>query len=200
MKNAPVFMGAKLSVNFRRRKRLEGPALTPYGMPLTPESLEPEVPVARPLALSLLLLWSAPLLAAAPFQSARTIDDAPFKTQGDVTIVHYWATWCAPCRLEMPVLDAFYRKHRGQGLAMLAVSIDQGVSTRKLKQVTGQFAFPVARVDDVRMPRRDIPTALPVTRVYDRTGRLRFQTRGDGRTTIDSATLERVVSPLLAER
>ena len=83
---------------------------------------------------------------------------------------------------------------------MLAISIDQGVSTSKLKAMTSKFAFPVARIDDVKMPRRDIPTALPVTRIYDRTGKLVFETKGDGRTIIDMATLERVVTPLLAAR
>jgi len=83
---------------------------------------------------------------------------------------------------------------------MLAISIDQGVSNRKLQDVTSKFAFQVARVDDVKMPRRDIPTALPVTRVYDRTGKLVYATKGDGRTTIDAATLERMVSPLLSSR
>ena len=135
--------------------------------------------------------------AAAPFQSARTITGAPFASDGNVTIVHFWATWCAPCRIEMPVLNAYYRKHHAQGLSMLAISVDQGVSTRKLQQVTGKYAFPVARVDDVKMPRRDIPSALPVTRVYDRSGRLVFATKGDGRSTMDMATLERVVTPLL---
>lgn len=142
------------------------------------------------------LILSVPA-AAAPFQSARTIGGEPFNADGDVTIVNYWATWCAPCRLEMPVLDAYYRKHHAQGLAMLAVSIDQGVSTGKLRQVTGRFAFPVARVGDVEMPRREIPTALPVTRVYGRSGRLVFASKGDGRSTLDMATLERVVTPLL---
>jgi hypothetical protein len=80
---------------------------------------------------------------------------------------------------------------------MLAISIDEGVSARKLEQVTDRFAFPIARVGDVKMPRRDIPTALPVTRVYDRSGRLVFATKGDGRTTIDMTTLERIVTPLL---
>jgi thiol-disulfide isomerase/thioredoxin len=122
---------------------------------------------------------------------------APFRNDGEVTVVHFWATWCAPCRIEMPILDSYYRKHHGQGLAMLAVSIDQGVSDRKLQNMTSQFSFPVARVDDVKMPRRDIPTALPVTRVYDRSGRLVFATKGDGKSTIDEATLERVVTPLL---
>lgn len=98
----------------------------------------------------------------------------------------------------MPVLDAFYRKHHSQGLAMLAVSIDDGASTAKLKQITGGFAFPVARIDAVKMPRRDIPKAIPETRVYDRTGRLVFQSKADGKTTLDSGTLKRIVDPLLA--
>jgi thiol-disulfide isomerase/thioredoxin len=147
-----------------------------------------------------LLMACATCASAAPFQSARTISGAPFNSSGEVTVVHFWATWCAPCRQEMPILDAYYRRHHGQGLAMIAISIDQGVSTRKLQDVTRTFAFPVARVDDVKMPRRDIPVALPVTRVYDRSGRLVFQSRGDGRTILDPATLERVVSPLLARR
>lgn len=121
----------------------------------------------------------------------------PFSSNGEVTIIHFWATWCVPCRIEMPILNDYYRKHHGQGLAMLAVSIEQGASDRKLQNMTSQFAFPVARVDDVKMPRRDIPTAIPVTRVYDRSGRLVFATKGDGKSTIDEATLERVVTPLL---
>lgn len=135
---------------------------------------------------------------ADPFQSARTITGAPFAGAGQVTIVHYWATWCAPCRVEMPILDAYYRKHRGQGLAMLAISIDQAASKGKLQAMTSRFAFPVASIDDVKMPRRDIPRGIPVDRTYDRSGRLVFTEGGDGRSTIDMATLERVVTPLLA--
>ena len=97
----------------------------------------------------------------------------------------------------MPILDAYYRKHHGQGLDMIAVTIDQGVSTSKLKEVSGKFAFPVARIDDVKMPRREIPSAIPVNRIYDKSGRLVFQSKADGRSTIDMATLERVVTPLL---
>lgn len=154
--------------------------------------------IARILAA--ILLAAAPAIAmAAPFRAARTLTGEPFNPAGHVTIVNYWATWCAPCRGEMPILDAFYRRHRAQGLEMLAVSIDQGVSAQRLKEMTGKFAFAVARVDDVKMPRKDIPTALPVTRIYDQSGKLIFATKGDGRTTIDAATLERVVSPLLGK-
>jgi cytochrome c biogenesis protein CcmG, thiol:disulfide interchange protein DsbE len=155
-------------------------------------------PVARFTAVMLFLL--SPATSAAPFEAARTISGQAFDPAGQVMIVNYWATWCAPCRQEMPILDAYYRRHHARGLAMLAVSIDQGVSARKLQDLTAQFAFPVARVDDLKMPRRDIPVALPVTRVYDRSGKLVFATKGDGRTIVDAATLERVVSPLLASR
>ena len=69
--------------------------------------------------------------------------------------------------------------------------------TSKLKDISEKFAFPVARIDDVKMPRRDVPSAIPVNRVYDKSGRLVFQSKADGRSTIDMATLERVVTPLL---
>ncbi len=134
-----------------------------------------------------------------PLHSVRTLDDRPFDPAGHVTIVNYWATWCAPCRAEMPVLDAYYRKHHAQGLEMVAISLDNGASKSKLRQVTRDFAFPVARIDDVKMPRKDIPKALPVTRIYDSSGELVYATKGNGRSTIDAATLKRVVSPLLAD-
>ena len=148
----------------------------------------------------LVTLLLVPLAAASAqaLPAARTLDGSPFAPGKRATIINYWATWCAPCRAEMPVLDAFYRKHRGQGLALLAISLDDGASKAKLLQVTGGFAFGVARVADAKVPRKDIPRVLPVTRVYDGSGKLVFATKGDGRSTIDAATLERVVGPLLA--
>lgn len=147
-----------------------------------------------------LLLVVATAASAVPFRSVETIDNQTFDAAGHVTIVNYWATWCAPCRAEMPVLDAYYRRHHAQGLEMVAISLDNGASKDKLREATRAFAFPVARIDDVKMPRKDIPEAVPVTRIYDRNGKLVFATKGDGRSTIDAATLERVVSPLLAGR
>jgi cytochrome c biogenesis protein CcmG/thiol:disulfide interchange protein DsbE len=116
-------------------------------------------------ALALLLAALGSSSGAAPFQSARTLDGEAFDPAGHVTIVNYWATWCAPCRAEMPVFDAFYRKHQRDGLAMVAISLDTGVTTTRLKRTTQSYAFPVARIGDVDLPRRDIPIGLPVTRV-----------------------------------
>lgn len=150
--------------------------------------------------LAVLAMGLSASASGAAFQSARTVDGAPFSSAGKVTVVHYWATWCAPCRAEMPILDAYYRKHHGQGLDMIAISIEQGVSAAKLRAAASKFAFPIARIDDVKMPRRDVPVAIPVDRIYDRSGRLVFQSKGDGRTITDMATLERVATPLLSAR
>ena len=80
---------------------------------------------------------------------------------------------------------------------MLAISIDQGISNAKLKQHIASLAFPVARVGDVKIARRDIPQAIPVTQIFDRNGRLVFESKADGRAHLDTATLERIAAPLL---
>src|SRR4051794_1151558 len=88
--------------------------------------------------LTALALLCPAVAVAGRFQSARTLDGAPFNSTGAVTIVHYWATWCAPCRIEMPILDSYYRRHHAQGLEMLAISIDDSASARKLSQATAK--------------------------------------------------------------
>ena len=154
------------------------------------------------LAMLAAALGAMPTPAAeAPRLSGRTLDGAGVSLaalRGQVVIVHYWATWCAPCRIEMPVLDAFYRSNRGKGLAMLAVGMDAGGPVKKLSAATAGFGFPVARIDDLAMPRSSIPTALPDTRVYDRGGTLRFDSKSLKGRLLDAATLDRVVVPLLA--
>jgi cytochrome c biogenesis protein CcmG/thiol:disulfide interchange protein DsbE len=145
----------------------------------------------------LLAGFYASSLCAGSLPEIRALDKAPVATAGHVTVVNFWASWCAPCRAEMPMLDAFYRRHRAQGLVLVAVSLDAAPSELKLRQATQGFAFPVARIGDTRFARSDIPRALPTTRVYDANGRLVYASKGDGRSIIDAATLERVVSPLL---
>ena len=84
-------------------------------------------------------------------------------------------------------------------LTMLAVGMDAGSPVKKLKAATSGFTFAVARIDDLDMPRSAIPTALPDTRVYDRGGTLRFDSKSLKGKLLDAATLDRVVAPLLAQ-
>ena len=64
----------------------------------------------------------------APMIEAKLLDSSK-KVQvgsgtGKVTIINFWASWCAPCRAEMPAIQSYYDKHKSQGLEVLAISMD----------------------------------------------------------------------------
>lgn len=155
------------------------------------------------LPLLLVLGASAAVPSASQPITGRTLDGQVFSTAqgaGQVTVVSFWATWCTACRFEMPMLDTYRKAHAGTGLRVVAISLDDGgVPDARLRAATAPYGFAVARAKAVRFPRGAKPKMLPALRVYDRTGRLRFDTADMQRHNqpLDRATLEREVTPLL---
>jgi thiol-disulfide isomerase/thioredoxin len=138
----------------------------------------------------------------APALEAKLLDGTSFSlasATGKVIVVNFWATYCEPCRAEMPALDAYYRKHRAEGLILLGISIDDPNDEAKVRKVMGAFSYPAALAHDASFDGYGRIWYIPVTFVIDRHG----NTRKDGwysNAGIDLPLLERTVTPLLQEQ
>lgn len=155
-------------------------------------------------ALLLMLGWCGLAYAAtegqlAPVIQAKLLDGTTFDLaddKGKVVIVNLWATWCAPCREEMPALDAYYRKHRDQGLVLVALSMDDPKDEAKVREVTQSYSFPVGLEPDTYLKGYGRIWRLPLTFVVDRGGILR-KDQWYGDPGLDMQLLEKTVTPLL---
>ena len=154
----------------------------------------------------LLLLFSTTALAggpevgkAAPPYQSKLLDGTRLSDadqRGDVVILNFWATWCVPCRAEMPALEAYYQKHRTEGLKVLAISMDDPEDEAKVRQVMSSFSFPAAMARDANFKGYGRIWRIPLTFVIDRSGILR-KDGWYGDTGIDLPMLEKTVTPLL---
>jgi thiol-disulfide isomerase/thioredoxin len=124
----------------------------------------------------------------------QTIDLAALR--GRVAVVNVWATWCGPCRAEMPMLDAFYRAHRGQGVALIGLSADRSRDLADVRKAMSAFAYPAALLSQARTNTLGDQRILPVTLVVDRTGVVRDVFGANG-VPLTQGALEAAVRPLL---
>jgi peroxiredoxin len=98
--------------------------------------------------------------------------------RGDVVMVNFWATWCGPCRQEMPLLDELYSRYERVGFSLLGVNIDD--DSRKAMNMVSELgvSFPVlfdARKEVSRLYKVE---AMPVTVLIDREGTIRYVHHG----------------------
>jgi peroxiredoxin len=119
--------------------------------------------------------------ATAPDFTLRTLNGPNMRLQeqrGKVVLVNFWATWCGPCRKEMPHLNRISDKYKSAGLAMMGVNVDEDV--RKAAEVAGKLAvsFPVLLDTDKAVSKLYDLNAMPSTMVIDRSGRVRYLHRG----------------------
>ena len=80
-------------------------------------------------------------------------------------IVNFWATWCQPCLIEMPSLEALWQQYRGRGLTVLAVSVDRDAPRPLLDPYVGRLglSFPVLLDADLKAAQAWRVTGLPAT-------------------------------------
>ena len=135
-----------------------------------------------------------PMIQAKLLDGAGNIQIGP--GTGKVAIVNFWASWCAPCRAEMPAMQSYYDKHKSQGLVVLAVNMDDAGDLADMRKVARSFNFPISLKNDTDFKGLGRIWRMPSTFVVDRHGVL--QKNGhEGKPTVDLDSLEALVTPLL---
>ena len=119
--------------------------------------------------------------AGAPDFTLPSLDGPNLRLQeqrGRVVMINFWATWCGPCRVEMPHLAKLYEKYRGSGFTVLAVNIDE--DPHKAASLAKQLGmrFPVLLDTEKKVSRLYDLSTMPSTVLVDRDGRVRFVHRG----------------------
>ena len=98
--------------------------------------------------------------------------------RGDVVMINFWATWCGPCRQEMPLLDELYGRYQRVGFSLLGINIDDD-SRRAMKMVQELgVTFPVLFDENKEVSKLYKVDAMPVTILVDREGRVRHVHHG----------------------
>ncbi|MEZ2346422.1 TlpA disulfide reductase family protein [Terriglobus sp. RCC_193] len=157
------------------------------------------------LACSLLiapgLTHAAPITAghvAPPFvlrqADGKAVSLSSYK--GKVILLNFWATWCAPCRVEMPWFEEFSKSYGGKGFAVLGVSLDDGGWKEVQPTVTKlRISYPIVLGDKRTMKLYGMGEQLPATFLIDRTGKIQTVKIGFG----DKKEFEQTISQLLKE-
>ncbi|MDH3303767.1 MAG: TlpA family protein disulfide reductase [Gammaproteobacteria bacterium] len=98
--------------------------------------------------------------------------------RGDVVMINFWATWCGPCRQEMPLLDELYARYQRVGFNLLGVNIDDD-SRRAMKMIDELgVSFPVLFDSRKEVSELYEVEAMPVTVLIDREGNVRHVHHG----------------------
>ena len=98
--------------------------------------------------------------------------------RGDVVMINFWATWCGPCRQEMPLLDELYGRYQRVGFNLLGVNIDD--DPRRAMAMVNELgiSFPVLFDEDKKVSKLYEVEAMPLTILLDREGTVRHVHHG----------------------
>lgn len=113
--------------------------------------------------------------------------------KGQVVLVNLWATWCPPCKAEMPTINAFYQAHQAAGFTTLMANMQEDAETVQTFIEANGFTFPVLLDSRGEMMKLYGVRGLPTTFIIDRGGLVRHIQTGP----ITEAELEAVIIPLL---
>lgn len=98
--------------------------------------------------------------------------------RGQVVMINFWASWCAPCRQEMPLLEAMYRKYKSLGFVLLGVNVEQDSSKAATLLKSIKVSFPILYDNKNKVSKQYKVAAMPTTVIIDRDGNMRYLHKG----------------------
>jgi thiol-disulfide isomerase/thioredoxin len=98
--------------------------------------------------------------------------------KGQVVLINFWASWCGPCRQEMPVLEQVYRRYKGLGVTLLGVNVEPDSSNAAGWLKATPVSFPILFDTDSKVSKLYDVEGMPNTVILDRKGNVRFVHRG----------------------
>jgi len=136
--------------------------------------------------------YAAPELS---LQNINGVSEALTDYQDKVVLVNNWATWCPPCKAEMPTLVAFHNEHNADGFSVIAIEAGEPADIVSQFATSYKMSFPVWLDPDGASLRAFGNGTLPNSYVIDRSGTVRYAWTGE----ISKAMLEEYVTPLITE-
>lgn len=163
--------------------------------------------------------WGAAFFLAVAFSAVSAADLAPWtggatpalklkdiaggqhdlaQYKGKVVLVNFWATWCEPCRAEMPSMEELRERHANDAFVVLAVNVDEPEQRIRAFLKRMPLRFQILIDPGMRATRDWNARILPASYLIGRDGRIRYSARGDVAWTSDEVT--RTVAELLKAR
>lgn len=162
--------------------------------------------VARALVAALWVALANPALAnpaQLPDYAARRLGETTTldlgTLEGRAVMINTWATWCGPCRAEMPGIEALHQRYQSRGLTIVGVNIDEGQVDGAVSDYVRQLqmTFPVLRDPANRFAKKFRVMGVPETLLFDRAGKLVKRWRGKFET--ESAETQALIEKALGK-
>jgi len=121
--------------------------------------------------------WAGVAEVPAPGFTLQSSDGKPVSLaqfKGDVVMINFWASWCGPCRQEMPLLNDIYKQYEAMGFTLLGVNVEPHASAANAWLKKTPVSYPILYDPNSQVSQLYQVQAMPTTVIIDRKGIVRF--------------------------